>query len=111
MSILGASLVVLGAVVYLMTGSAHVALTPVAKALDTQITVQASDMFTSVDDTFAKLPGQLLDVEKSASNTVNASGTRNVASKARGTERFSPSRFPGAPSMQGRPFPARRPLK
>lgn len=82
--ILGAAVVVLAAVIYLMTGSAHVALTPIATPVDTQIIVQASDVFASVDDTFAKLPGQLLDVQKSASNTVNASGTRDVASKARG---------------------------
>lgn len=82
--ILGASVVVLGAVVYLMTGSAHVALAPISKPLDVHIDVQTSDIFSSIDDTFAKLPGQALDVEKTASNTVDASGTRNVASKARG---------------------------
>lgn len=82
--ILGASVVVLGAVVYLMTGTAHVVLTPVGKPLDTQITVQASDVFAAIDDTFVKIPGQLLNVEKTASNTVSSTGSRDVASKARG---------------------------
>lgn len=82
--ILGASIVVLGAVVYLMTGTAHVALTPVGKPLDTQIAVQASDIFATIDDTFVKIPGQLLNVEKTASNTVSSTGSRDVASKARG---------------------------
>lgn len=84
LSILAGAIIVLFAVIYLMTGSAHVALTPIGKSVDTQITVQASDTFTSVDDAFAKIPGQLIEVSKSAENTVTASGTRDVASKARG---------------------------
>jgi|GEM_PF-2424802 len=76
--------IVLGSVVYLMTGKAHVALVPVSKAVDIQIIVQASDVFTAVDDAFAKIPGQLLDVSKTAEHMVTATGTRDVASKARG---------------------------
>lgn len=82
--ILLAALVVLGSVVYAITGSAHVALAPIGKPLDTQITVQASDTFTSVDDAFLKIPGQLLEVSKTATDTVPATGKRDVASKARG---------------------------
>lgn len=84
MGILAAAVVVLGAVVYLMTGSAHITLTPVSTPVDTQITVQTSDTFATVDAAFAKLPGQLIELTKTGSNTVAASGTRDVASKARG---------------------------
>lgn len=79
------AVIVLAGVIYLMTGSAYVALTPVGKTVDTQITVQASDTFTSVDDAFAKIPGQLIEVSKTAQSTATATGTRDVASKARGT--------------------------
>jgi hypothetical protein len=75
---------VLGSVVYATTGSAHVALSPIGKSLDTSVTVSASDTYSSVDVTFMKIPGQLLEVTKTASNTVNATGSRDVASKARG---------------------------
>ncbi len=85
LGILGATIIVFGAAVYILTGSAHVTLTPVSTPLNTQITVQASDVFSSIDDTFAKIPGQLLEVSKTASNTIAATGERDVASKARGT--------------------------
>lgn len=82
--ILLAAVVILGSVVYATTGSAHVALSPIGKPLDTQITVQASDTFATVDDAFLKIPGQLLEVSKTATKTVAATGSRDVASKARG---------------------------
>lgn len=82
--ILMVAIVVLGSVVYAITGSAHVAIEPVGKPLDTQIAVQASDTTSAVDDTFLKIPGQLLEVEKTGTNTVPATGKRDVASKARG---------------------------
>lgn len=83
--ILTASIFVLFGVIYLMTGSAHVALTPVGKSVDMEITVQASDTYTSVDDAFAKIPGQLIEISKTAEKTEAATGSRDVASKARGT--------------------------
>lgn len=82
--ILLAALVVLGSVVYAITGSANVTLAAVGKTLDTPITIQASDTFSSIDDAFLKIPGQLLEVSKTSSNTVTATGTRDIASKARG---------------------------
>lgn len=82
--ILLAAIAILGSVVYATTGSAHVSLSPVGKPLDTQVTVQASDTFTTVDDNFLKIPGQLLEVSKTATNTVTATGSRDVASKSRG---------------------------
>ncbi|MEK7637960.1 MAG: hypothetical protein AAB375_00840 [Patescibacteria group bacterium] len=82
--ILLAAIVILGSVIYATTGSAHVSLSPIGKPLGTQIIVQASDTFTTVDDNFLKIPGQLLEVSKTATNTVPATGSRDVASKARG---------------------------
>ncbi len=84
LTMVGAAAIVLLSVVYLMTGSARVALVPVGKTVDTQITVQAADIYTSIDDAFAKIPGQLIEVSKTAQDTVSASGQRDVASKARG---------------------------
>jgi hypothetical protein len=84
LTMVSAAAIVLLGVVYLMTGSARVALVPVGKTVDTQITVQAADIYTSIDDAFAKIPGQLIEVSKTAQDTVNASGQRDVASKARG---------------------------
>ncbi|MCC6405129.1 MAG: hypothetical protein IT405_01965 [Candidatus Yanofskybacteria bacterium] len=82
---LGGTIIVLAAVVYMVTGSARVSLVPVAHSVDAQYTVQASDVFSSIDDTFLKIPGQLLEVSKTQSVTVPATGTRDVASKARGS--------------------------
>jgi hypothetical protein len=82
--IMVASLALLAGAVYAATGSAKVTVTPVSKRLDTQITVQASDTFNAVDATFGKLPGQRLEVTKSATVAAEATGTRDVASKARG---------------------------
>ncbi|MCC6934276.1 MAG: baseplate J/gp47 family protein [Candidatus Yanofskybacteria bacterium] len=82
---LGGAIIILGAVVYLVTGSANVRIVPVAHSVDAQYTVQASDVFSTIDDTFLKIPGQLLEVSKTQSATISASGMRDVASKARGT--------------------------
>lgn len=78
-----AALVLAGAV-YLMTGSVRVAIVPVSKQLDTTISIQSSDVFSTIDEAFAKLPGQLIEVSKTAEHTVPATGRRDVASKARG---------------------------
>ncbi len=83
-SILLGSCVVLAAVVYMVTGSAHVSIIPVGSPIDTTLSVQTSDTFASIDEAFLKLPGQLLEVTKTNSHTVQATGTRDVASKARG---------------------------
>ncbi len=83
--ILAAAVVVLGVVVYLTTGNAAIAIVPIASNLDEQLSVQASDVFSSVDSTFNKLPGQLITITKTATRSESATGTRDVASKARGT--------------------------
>jgi hypothetical protein len=78
------AMVILGSVVYTISGEAHVSLSPIGKTIDTQLNIQASDTYGAIDETFLKIPGQLLEVTKTASNTVTATGKRDVASKARG---------------------------
>ncbi len=84
-SMLMGSLTVLGGAVYMTTGSAKAIITPISHPVDTQLTIQVSDTFSSVDSSFNKLPGQLFSVSKSATQEATASGQRDVASKARGT--------------------------
>lgn len=69
---------------YVWAGSAQIRLTPVEKQLDFKIPVQVSDTTDSVDATFGKLPGQLFTVERTVSQTFNATGQKEVAQKARG---------------------------
>lgn len=83
--ILCASFILLAVIVYLTTGSARVVITPTTTPVKTQLTVQASDVFSSVDENFNKIPGQLFQVTKTATQEATASGKRDLASKARGT--------------------------
>jgi hypothetical protein len=83
-SILAASFILLATIVYATTGSATVTLVPVAKPVNTQIAVQASDVFSAVDTNFGKIPGQLFQVTKTAIQEATATGKRDVASKSRG---------------------------
>lgn len=75
---------VAGAAMYLTAGSAVIAVTPTSQPIDERIAVTVSDATTAVDSAFGKLPGQLLEVSKSATRTQAATGSRDVASKARG---------------------------
>jgi len=83
-SILVASMFVLGTIVYATTGSATVAITPNSQHVDTQLSIQTSDAFSSVDANFNKIPGQLFQITKTATQEASATGQRDVASKARG---------------------------
>lgn len=91
LSVLAGSIVVLGATVYMTTGSATAIITPVAQDLTTHVTVQASDTFTAIDSNFNKLPGQLFQVTQSATHEALGTGKRDVASKARGSITISNS--------------------
>jgi len=76
---------ILGGVIYTVTGSSSIVIIPSSSDIDVQLTIQASDAFGSVDPEFKKLPGQRFFVDMSASVTESATGSRDVASKARGT--------------------------
>jgi hypothetical protein len=82
--ILVASLVLLGVVLWATTGKATIALTPISHTLNVQLTVQASDVYTTVDSSFNKIPGQLFEATRTATVEEAATGQRDVASKARG---------------------------
>lgn len=84
-AILTASVLVLIGALYFVRGSATIVLTPTAKTLQEDVSIQASDAFSSIDPAFNKLPGQLVSVSKTATQSRPSSGSRTVASKARGT--------------------------
>ena len=79
------SVVLLGTIIYISTGSAKIDIMPLKQALDIQLKVYASDKFSFVDAELNKIPGQLFNVEKSANQTFQTTGEKEVAQKARGT--------------------------
>src|SRR3989338_10872904 len=81
----GVSIIVLGAIIYMTTGSANISITPHKQPLDFQLKVSASDRFSAVDASLNKIHGQMFNTEKNASQTFFATGEKDVAQKARGT--------------------------
>lgn len=83
--ILGAiSVILFGIIIYISTGSAKINITPQKQPLDIQLKVFASDRFSSVDAGSNRIPGQLFNVEKNATQTFLTTGEKEVAQKARG---------------------------
>ena len=78
------SIVLLGTIIYLSTGSAKIDITPQKQPLDIQLKVSSSDKFSFVDTGLNKIPGQLFNIEKNASQTFPTTGEKEVAQKARG---------------------------
>ena len=78
------SVILLGAIIYLSTGSANISLTPKKQILDMQLRVSASDKFSVVDAGLNRIPGQLFNIEKTASQVFQTTGEKEVAQKARG---------------------------
>ncbi len=78
------SVVLLGIIIYVSTGSAKIDITPKKQPLDIQLKVFASDRFSFVDAGLNKIPGQLFNVEKNATQTFPTTGEKEVAQKARG---------------------------
>lgn len=78
------SVVLLGTIIYISTGSAKIDITPNKQPLDIQLKVSSSDKFSSVDTELNKIPGQLFNVEKNATQTFPTTGEKEVAQKARG---------------------------
>lgn len=84
-TIVAAIALVGGAVLILGLGKATVEVTPVSRDLEFQVSVQASDAFGEVDPLFNKIPGQLFEIEKTAEREFKATGSQEVAAKAKGT--------------------------
>ncbi|MEX2090916.1 MAG: hypothetical protein WD989_02170, partial [Candidatus Paceibacterota bacterium] len=78
------SVVLLGSVIYVSTGSAKIDIRPQKQAMEMEIKVLASDKFSLVDQNLNKIPGQLFSIDKTVSKTFPATGERDVAQKARG---------------------------
>ena len=78
------SVILLGTIIYVSTGSAKIDITPHKQALDVQLRVSASDKFSVVDAGLNKIPGQLFNIEKNATQTFSTTGEKEVAQKARG---------------------------
>ena len=78
------SVVLLGTIIYMSTGSAKIDITPKKQPLDIQLKVSASDKFSFVDAGSNKISGQSFNVEKNAAQTFPTTGEKEVAQKARG---------------------------
>ena len=81
----GGGVVLAGALIYLTTGSAQVLIKPAVTDLNFKITATASESVASVDTAGLKLSGQTFVIQKSVSQTFNATGSKDVAQKARGS--------------------------
>lgn len=78
------SVVLLGIIIYVSTGSAKIDITPHKQSLDIKLKVSSSDKFSSVDVRLNKIPGQLFNIEKNATQNFSTTGEKEVAQKARG---------------------------
>lgn len=78
------SVILLGTIIYISTGSAKIDITPHKKPLDFQLKISSSDKFSSIDAGLNKIPGQFFNVEKNATQTFPTTGEKEVVQKARG---------------------------
>jgi len=78
------SIVMFGTIIYISTGSAKIDITPSKQPLDLQLKISSSDKFSFVDVGLHKIPGQLFNIEKSATQTFSTTGEKEVAQKSRG---------------------------
>ena len=79
------SILALSFFIYLRTGSAKLEIRPRPQELNTQLKVTMSPNFSSIDDSFNRIPGQLFIVNKSASDVFNATAEKDAIQKSRGT--------------------------
>lgn len=78
------SLLLLGTIIYVSTGSAKIDIRPQKQELETELKVSASDKYSLIDQNLNKLPGQLFSIDKTVNQTFPATGEKEVAQKARG---------------------------
>lgn len=79
-----ASVIILGTIIYVSVGSARIEIRPHKEALDMRLKILASDRYSSINSDLNRIPGQAFNIEKTATQTFNATGERDVAQKARG---------------------------
>ena len=80
-----ASVILLLFIVYITVGSARIEIKPRSQDVDTRLKVSISPNFSSVDDSFNRIPGQLFSIDKSASDEFNATAEKDAVQKSRGT--------------------------
>ena len=80
-----ASILILAFVVFLTSGNARIEIKPKSQTLNTQFKVTISSNFSSVDNSFKRIPGQLFTINKSVSGEFNATAEKDAAQKSRGT--------------------------
>ncbi len=81
----GAGFVLAAFLVYFNTGSANVTINPATTDLSFQLAVVASDSTAAVNTSTLTIPGQTFTIKKTVSQTFNATGSKDVAQKARGS--------------------------
>jgi len=79
-----ASVVLLGIIIFVSTGSAKIEIIPKKQPIDTELKVNSSDKFSSIDQNLKNIPGQFFSISKTVNQTFTATGEREVAQKARG---------------------------
>lgn len=80
-----ASILIVAFIIFLTTGSARIEIKPRSQELGTQLKVTMSPNFSSVDNSFNRIPGQLFTISKSASNEFNATAEKDAVQKSKGT--------------------------
>ncbi len=71
-------------IIYSTFGSAQIIIKPQTQQLDFQIKVSASSSNSKVDQSFNVVPGEYFTVEQTESKTVQTTGQKEVAQKAKG---------------------------
>jgi hypothetical protein len=79
------ALLIAAAVLYFILPKAEIVIVPKTQAIVQDLTLTADKSATKVDATQAKIPGQLIKLDKKASKDFAATGQRQLNDKARGT--------------------------
>ncbi|MBI2064134.1 MAG: hypothetical protein HYT66_00235 [Candidatus Yanofskybacteria bacterium] len=79
------SLLILVIVIFITVGSARIEIRPQSQELSTQLKVTMSPNFSSIDNSFNRIPGQLFTISKSASDEFSATAEKDAIQKSRGT--------------------------
>lgn len=79
-----ATVVILGAVIFITAGKARITIKPVSQPLDLSLTIFTSDDVSSTSLANMAIPGQLFNIQKTVSQDFTATGRVDVAQKARG---------------------------
>lgn len=79
-----AVILVLSFIIYLTTGNARIEIKPKPQKLNVQLKVAISPEFSSVNESLNRIPGQLFNISKSASDEFSATAEQDAVQKSRG---------------------------